>query len=72
MVDERKTARRRFAAALAVYLLWVAALVTMAVFSSTRPTPRKPTVPAAHTADRAVLETASVPHASLTKLTAGR
>lgn len=37
MSDARKTARMRFAAALALYLLWVAALVAMAVLSSSRP-----------------------------------
>jgi hypothetical protein len=37
MGDVRNTARMRFAAALALFLLWVAALVAMAVLSSSRP-----------------------------------
>jgi hypothetical protein len=44
MDDARKTdrLRLRFAAALALYFLWVAALVAMAVLSSTRPAATKP------------------------------
>jgi len=32
--------RKRFLAALAAYLIWVAALGTLAVFSGSRPAPR--------------------------------
>jgi hypothetical protein len=39
------SARRRFVAALALYLIWVGALVAMAVTSSERP-PAKPQPPA--------------------------
>jgi hypothetical protein len=41
-MDERRktTDRRRFAAALAVYLLWVAALGALAALSGRRPAPR--------------------------------
>ena len=41
MIEDKKTARVRFAAALALYLLWVAALVVLAVVSSSRPAANK-------------------------------
>ncbi len=41
MSDARKTARLRFAAALALYFLWVAALAALAVLSSSRPAANK-------------------------------
>jgi len=41
MADARKTARLRFAAALTLYLLWVAALGVLAVVSASRPAARK-------------------------------
>lgn len=41
MIEDRKTARVRFAAALALYLLWVAALVVLAVLSALRPAVNK-------------------------------
>lgn len=37
MDDATKTARMRFFAALALYLLWVGALAAMAVLSSSKP-----------------------------------
>jgi hypothetical protein len=41
MVDARKTARLRFAAALTLYLLWVAALAVLAIVSASRPAANK-------------------------------
>ncbi len=41
MAEEGKTARVRFAAALALNLLWVAALAVMAVFPASRPAANK-------------------------------
>jgi hypothetical protein len=41
MADAQKTARLRFAAALTLYLLWVVALVVLAVVSASRPATKK-------------------------------
>ncbi len=41
MVEDRTAAKLRFAAALTLYLLWVAALVVLAVVSSSRPAANK-------------------------------
>jgi hypothetical protein len=42
MVEVRKTARIWFAAALTLYLLWVAALAVLAAVSASRPAANKP------------------------------
>jgi len=71
MVEDRTTARVRFAAAFALYFLWVAVLVGLAVFSSTRPMATKTTQKGLTRASVSVPEHRRVKTAATWRLTFG-